>query len=147
MTDWNGAYRKLDDLMESLRALSEVPSQASEAAAVDIAARIDDQFNDGVDPYGAPWKGLADSTIERGRFNPPLTDTRAGRESVVVRPMQGAGIEVEIGEGYMGFHQAGSGKMPARKILPEGDLPDDWEADIENRTRQAVKKVAGKYVA
>lgn len=126
-----GGFSKLAD---HFRTLSEVPSQVSREAAEDIQASIEMQFDQGCDPYGNPWKELAPSTIARGRFPPPGTDTHALRESIIVKPMSGSGIQVDVGEDYgIYYHRV-------RPILPEGEMPLMWEEAIRKSTEAAIKR-------
>jgi len=90
-----------------LRAMAQAPSKATTAIARDINIEIQRGFDRGEDPYGKKWRGLADSTIEAGRHNPPLTDTGRGRASVVVSPTVNAGLKLTIGVLYMIYHQFG----------------------------------------
>jgi len=138
---FTGDIGALGNLAENLRRLTEVPSRAARAACEDIKAAIEKQFDEGKDPYGRPWKPLARSTIARGRTPPPLTDTGDMRDSIEVKPMAGAGISITIGVDYASYHQTGTSRMPARKILPEGnDMPPEWEEAIGRAMLEAFER-------
>lgn len=90
-----------------VRDLGRLPSKASAQVAKDLSAEIQRNFERGIDPYGKRWRPLADSTLDRGRHAPPLTDTGHGRASVRVKSKRGAGIMIVVGVLYMIYHQFG----------------------------------------
>lgn len=145
MSAWRGNISALGQLANNIGKLATVPSRAARDASAGIARLIDQQFANGTDPYGKPWKPLAQSTRDRGRFPPPLTDTRDMRDSVAVKPSAGAGITVTIGAPYAGFHQTGAPRanMPARKILPEGPMPKPWQAALAKAVYNLVTDAFG----
>lgn len=129
--------------------LARLPSQIARDVSVKIGAEIQRNFDRGVDPYGRAWRPLAKSTIERGRFNPPLTDTGEGRDSISVEPASGAGIKILVGLTRMLYHQfggkshlrggrrnrafgtaadlsAGRNSPPKRSFLPFDRIPPRW---------------------
>jgi len=143
MSAWTGDIRDLGRLAENLRALSEVPSQASREAAKGIQRAIRTQFTSGTDPYGEPWEPLKQSTLDKGRTPPPMTDTGRMKRGMRVRPSKGAGIEVTSEAEYLGFHQGqGSPRanVPPRHVLPEGELPDSWQKAIEDALDAAFER-------
>ncbi len=132
------------DLIDRLGELASVPSRVAKDASKRIAKLIDDQFNNGVDPYGNPWAPLMPATLKKGRRPPPLTDTRAMRDGVSVAPRAGAGVAIEIDADYAQFHQGGTANMEARPILPaESELPDEWQDAIESSLHKAFGGVMG----
>ncbi|GAC1536344.1 MAG: hypothetical protein NVS3B10_00180 [Polyangiales bacterium] len=62
------------------------------------------------------------------------------RDSIDVRPMRGAGIAITIGDDKAIFHQSGTSRMPARKILPEGAMPDTWERALADAAEAAFER-------
>lgn len=114
------------------RDLKALPSRISAAVARDISREIQRNFDLGVDPYGKAWRPLKRSTLDRGRHPPPLTDTRAGRESVKLAAMAGAGIRITVGKIYMVYHQmpkiSALRKFPRRSFLPFDKMPESWGA-------------------
>jgi hypothetical protein len=122
-------------LADRVADLAEIPSRIAGRVSEEIAGLIQDEFDAGEDPYGTAWKPLAEATLDKGRTPPPLTDTRAMRDSVQVRPMVGAGIQITIGH-PSAPHQTGwsgpQGSGPARPILPErAEMPPGWDQAIE----------------
>jgi hypothetical protein len=138
---WSGDISKMGKLADRIADLASVPSRVSAVVAPQIEALIQDEFDAGTDPYGAPWKPLAPATIATGRTPPPLTHTRAMRDSARVRPMRGAGVGVTINNPPAAPHQTGwsgpQGSGPARPILPErSELPEGWQDVIEDAARK-----------
>jgi len=132
----------LATITRALNELATVPSKAAPFAAEAIEQLIQKEFDDGANPYGAAWAPLAPATVARGRSAPPLTDTGELR-NVSVTAAQGAGIRIELGESYGAFHQVGTGRMPARPILPTGPLPAEWSAAIDRAIEEAGAKILG----
>ncbi len=135
----------MGQLAARLSDLKEVPSRVASRVAPLLAAELQTGFDSGTDPYGEAWAALAPSTIARGRTPPPLTDTRAMRDSLRVAPLRGSGVGITI-DHPAAVHQAGapSKNIPARPILPaEDELPQNWQDIIEDATideyRRATK--------
>ncbi len=107
----------LDGIKRIRSAILELPramSQASTDAAENLETVIEVQFQAGVDPYGNPWRPLAESTMRRGRTPPPGTDTEALR-AVHVTPLQHAGVRVTFDEEYAEYFNF------ARPLVPDYD--------------------------
>lgn len=139
----SGDLSHLGRISASVAALADVPRVASELASERIADLVQLEFDAGVDPYGEAWEPLAEATIAAGRHEPPLTDTRELRESLLVYPSR-EGIRATIGtsDHPAGPHQDGwdgpRSKGPARPMLPTDTLPDSWASAIEDATLDAV---------
>jgi len=139
-----GDFAALERLAANLAELGQVPSRAAASAADELGAIVQMQFDAGVDPYGDAWAPLAESTIAKGRDEPPLTDSGSMASGIQVRPARGAGIEFTVEAEYAQFHQTGTRNMPARKILPDGDeLPPHWDEVIERSVNDAFEKQMG----
>lgn len=81
-------------------------------------------FEAEADPYGKAWA----PTQRGGRI---LQDTGRMRSSVN-RTVTESTVKVSVPVEYAGFHQGGTSRMPARKVVPdEGDLPPRWEARLD----------------
>lgn len=139
----------LAQLAEAAEALARVPALAAQRVADNLHDLIEDEFADGRDPYGVDWAELAESTQDRGRFHPPLTDTGALRSTLnVYATGRGAGVSLAIGgahpalphqEGWSGPRSSG----PARPIFPEHGLPETWEVAIEEAVTDAIDDEIG----
>lgn len=154
-----------------MRDMAKVPSRAAKKTAQDISSKIQRNFDQGVDPYGRHWRELAESTVERGRHEPPLTDSGRGRSSVTVAAMAGAGWRITVGVLYMIYHQFGGAshlrgpggsyrkrkqnkhfgrdkdrggrrkKPPKRSFLPFDRMPSAWGEIVRSNIEAAAKKV------
>lgn len=141
---FSGNMSGLGQLERNIGRLASVPSRVAGPASASIASLIQHQFDTGTDPYGRPWAPLRPATLRRGRHAPPLTDTGKMRHGITVAPAQGAGIAVSFADPVpAGFHQEGTTKMVARKILPEGTLPATWNAAIATAASGAVRAAVG----
>ena len=143
MSGITGDLAGLGQLASNLRKLAEVPSRASKEAAEGVAAAIEVQFAEGIDPYGNPWAELAQSTLDKGRFPPPLTDTEKHGPGmgVKVSAKRGAGVSITFDAPYAGFHHTGTKDMPARKVLPVGVMPATWNAAIRDALEDGLGKL------
>ena len=130
-------FAALANVRRSLAQLARVPSAASSGAAGAIQALIGEQFARGTDPYGAGWQALAESTVRRkGGDDRILIRTGDMMSGVSVQPMSGAGISITFEQDYSAYHQVGTGRMPARPVLPDQrGLPDSWREAIAEAVR------------
>jgi hypothetical protein len=131
---FDGDISRMGQLAQRLNDLARVPSRAVAKVSREIGRLIQEEFDVGADPYGTAWKPLAAATVDKGRTPPPLTDTRAMRNSVRVKPLSGAGVGVTVSH-PAAPHQTGwhgkQGDGPARPILPSGVMPAKWNEAIK----------------
>jgi len=123
-----------------IEATQKVTRETIKAAVPEIERLIQQQFDEGKDPYGKPWAPLKPSTLRRGRRPPPLTDTRAMRDGIKVRGIED-GISIDVPASYASFHQEGAPKvnLAARPMLPEHGLPESWEQAITSAAESVVR--------
>jgi hypothetical protein len=143
-----GDLGQLDRLAARLGELAEVPSRAARDASASIEELIEEEFDQGADPYEKPWADLAPATLDKGRTPPPLTDSGAMRGTVQVRPLAGAGVGVTI-DHPAGVHQTGwsgpRGSGPSRPVLPaRGELPEGWIEALERAAEKAFRGITRK---
>lgn len=133
------------DLAARLGELAQVPSRIAGPVAADINDALQEEFEGEHDPYGRPWAKLAESTVRRKGHDQILYETGALQNNTVARPTRGAGIEI-TSLPYGEYHQDGTSRMPARKILPDGAnaLPPEWQESIDRNTEQAFRKAMKK---
>lgn len=138
---WDGDLSRMGKLVANLGRLTRVPAGASGLVSERLREAIEEQFDQGVDPYGNAWEPLAESTIARGRFPPPLTDTHDMRDSVAVGPLPGAGVAITIDHPAQ-IHQTGwsgrSGAGPARPVLPGAHFPPAWKEIIDDTIAEQI---------
>ncbi len=141
--------RGIGQLQRNLRKLAEVPSRAAATIADELGRLMAEQFDQGADPYGNAWAPLAESTLARGRQNPPLTDSRDMRNGFHAAPMAGSGVSITFDVPYALPHQTGfrnartKTRVPARPPLPVNVMPARWNeaivATVESEVRKTVE--------
>ncbi len=134
------------DMIARLAELEQIPSRIAKEVSAGISALVVDQFAGSHDPYGRPWKPLLPQTVKRkGGDSRILLRTDAMANGITVKPTSGAGVAIDVGNTstpYGQFHQSGTKRMVARKILPDGsDLPKAWESLISEAADREFKKV------
>lgn len=139
MTDLAGCLKWMGDLERVLGRLDALPRRVAEKAAPAITAELQREFARGTDPYGRKWRKLATGKPSH------LTESGRLRRGTRAAPLPGkrAGVRILLGHGRIGlYHQTGTRKMPARKILPERGMPSTWSAAINRAMREAVREAA-----
>ena len=131
----------LDALGELQERVSD-PRPALEEIGAEITSQIQGLFKDSEDPWGNPWKTLADSTqaASRGKRagGQPLLDTGEMRNSIDYQAdADGVTIYSNDVPGKVATHQFGGysklfkAPIPARPFFPirggRADLPEDWQ--------------------
>lgn len=129
------------DLGRKLRALS---SEGKTVARVALASKIRDLIEEGfireTDPTGHKWAPRKDSLP-----HPILTKTGAMRRGFEI-DLRGAlivtsSVVSDQGRPYPLFHQKGTSKMPARRVLPSRSLPSHWRAEFDRTVRAALERL------
>lgn len=95
----------------------------AKVCALAMEGLVLDGFDRSVDPYGTPW-------AEIQRDGQILVDNGLLRQSVKSYAY-GTDAGVTIGQEYASFHQEGTRRMPARKMVPdEGSPSRQWDDEI-----------------
>jgi hypothetical protein len=96
----------------------------SAQAAQPILFLIDNEFVTGTDPYGNAWNA-PNNLLDTGAMISTLTVSN--------------NLEISIG-GPADYHQSGTSRMPARKILPNSDeeLPLSWLQALADATDKVI---------
>jgi phage gpG-like protein len=125
---------ELDAYVARLRALAQVPEKMMPEAAKAVRDAVRFEFDGGVDPLGKTWAPL--KLTGRPSFLTKSTDLR---KSLTVEA-GGLTINVELQDWKAHFHQYGTSRMVARRMLPAGDdLPPKWRSDIGAVFSDAVR--------
>lgn len=126
------------------------PAPAYDEMGQYIASEITQEFRDSKGPDGTPWKpsGRAALTggktlVDRGHLRDSYThevtadglavgsgDKRARihQHGGVIRPVSAPYLMFRTADDR--FHRIKSVTMPARPVLPEGDLPPAWREEV-----------------
>lgn len=96
---------------------------------------IDERFQDRAAPGGTPWAPRKPPT---GTW-PILEKTGRMRRSFKVMATS-AQLKVLNSTEYLKFHQTGTSRMVARPVLPNGELPPDWERRIDAAMSDAIDR-------
>lgn len=151
MSDYSVTIRGSDELRRKLQELAEAAGSGITPAMQDIADHIAETsrlgFEEEEDPWGKPWKPLAESTKRNRRGGPPYQILRDQSHlfNSIIGEAKGDTATVGAGTGpsrdYARIHlfggDAGRGhavRIPARPYLPirDGgvDIPPDMEHDL-----------------
>lgn len=121
-------------LVSSLATAAKVPRDAKAQLATVALARVRAGFDDSAAPDGSAWAAL------RWRRGRPLVLTGKLSKSFRKRVFAG-GFAIESSVPYAGFHQGGTRRMTARRMLPrEGTIPEPWRAAFERILDATVAK-------
>jgi phage gpG-like protein len=128
-------------LGQKLRALER---DGKTIARVALASRVRDLIEEGfireTDPTFHKWAPRKDS-----KPHPILTKSGAMRRGFEI-DLRGAlivtsNVVSDKGRPYPLFHQKGTKKMVARRVLPVRGLPSHWRADFDRTTRAALERL------
>ena len=128
-------------LAKTVRQLQRVPAQMARPVADRLNRWIQEGFDKGEDPYGVAWAPLAQATLDRGRFPPPLTDTRRMRSQAILVPLSGSGLALLPQISYGRRHMAGTPDMPKRRYYPDAGIPAAWHRVIEEEQHNATMRI------
>lgn len=139
-----GDLQKLNAMAADMKRLPlSIKNRVAVAMTATTNELLEEQFTSGIGPDGEPWEPLADSTIQRGRSNPPLGGTSVERDVHAVRV--GTNVVIE-GSEVAGYHQRGHHsptRLPKRPMWPEGELPDRYDTALSLAGNQAILEAIG----
>lgn len=134
---FKGDISKIGKIAASLRGLQSIPSRAASDVVDGINKLLASQFDNGSDPYGQNWKALKASTLRKQpRLGGPLMYTGYGARHTLAVPKPGAGVSIFLYD-YLGFHQTGFRRTPARRVLPYRGFPKAWRKVVDDSVRKA----------
>ena len=105
--------------------------------AEEVIELVREGFERESDPYGAKWASLK---TRSGRI---LQDTGGLRSSFHRNQLSATQDTVGAGKDYARYHQSGTSRMPARKMVPDGDIPGEWRSRINEIAALAIKHAFG----
>lgn len=129
----------LDQLIRKLQRASD-PAVLRSIMAVVAEEAIDlvkEGFDKERDPYGAKWQPL------KRRAGRILQDTGRLKASWHRRSVTATRAVIGSAAGYAKFHQFGTRRMPARRMVPSGKLPGLWRKAIHEAAIETFKSSIG----
>lgn len=112
--DLNSWIKKLT---QDIPALTKLTARKAEEK---VKQAILDHWQAGQDPYGKEWAPLANGQPSY------LYDTGDMQESLSTRVNNNGNLIYGI-DSPANYHQSGTGRMPARKLFPDDDLPETYK--------------------
>lgn len=127
-------FAQLSRLIASLDTLAaDGATEVSEAAAKGLNEVVQAEYEQGKGPDGQAWANKADGTPSHLKKSGDMR-----RDTQVLPGVKGVTVRVPRPGG---FHQAGTDRMQARKLVPDGEpLPASWEKSLEEATRQVITR-------
>ena len=115
--------------------LAEISQNLAESA-IDL---VKEGFAREEDPYGSPWAPL------QHREGKILQDTGRLKNSFTPGSSGPDGFRFGSNVQYAEFHQQGTGRLPARKMVPDGsELPDAWLREFTSVTDEILADYFGQ---
>jgi len=93
-------------------------------------------FADTTDPYGSGWAGTK-------RGNRPLHGPSGVLRNAWSPHSSAGGFGASSGVGYAGFHQQGTSRFVARKMVPDDDIPAAWSARYDEVVEELLDEFFG----
>jgi len=132
-----GDFRKLETLRRKVAALKDKSLQRviSQNLAQEVLELIAEGFAQQRDPYGAGWRPKKRSDgrsilVRQGRLRRSFTLTR----------VNSTGFRIGSSVSYGSYHQTGTRRMVARKMVPDdGRLPPSWERAIRKTITEILE--------
>lgn len=127
-------FAQLAKLIGNLEGLAtNGPEAVSEALEPAIQRVIEAEYDQGKDPSGQAWANKVDGTPSRLQKTGAM---RAGTNAV--RGVKGVTVRIPLPGG---FHQGGTVKMVARKLVPDGEpLPETWAKAAEQAAVDVITR-------
>ena len=113
----------------------DIRAAAARGAVAALENLIDERFEARADPSGSPWAPRKPPT---GSW-PILERTGKMRRGFKVIATA-AQMKVLNDRPYLQYHQTGTSRMVARPVLPNGDMPPEWERRIDSAMSNAIDR-------
>lgn len=130
-----GDFGKLAAWQKLFEATPEVLDAISAGGADEMIGLIKDGFRAETDPSGKPW---ARKKVRDGRkiLSGKTSNLKGGWH---YRRADKGGFVISPGVSYATYHQTGTKRMVARKMVPDGKLPPAWSKALEEVATEALK--------
>jgi len=128
------ASKKLRELRSKLSETRPLLQSISKNLAEETLELVRQGFENEADPYGGAWEPL------KSREGAILQDTGRLRNSWHTVTTSDRGFVVGPAVDYAVFHQTGTSRMPARPMVPDDGLPDEWKRRFSEITNQILSR-------
>lgn len=98
---------------------------------------VQDGFREERDPWGRGWK--KPKAVPDGRPLLVGKTTRLRRSWHIERTARGV-ITIASGVVYAKYHQTGTRRMVARKMVPDDELPPAWNAALQETAQEVLSR-------
>ena len=134
-----GDFAKLQKTIDGLLDMAESSAltELNRALAEQYVDLIREGFSNEQDPSGKAWAPL------KRRSGKILQDTGRLRSGFAVKAVTARGFSVTASVSYSTYHQSGTSRMPARQMVPEGELPPAWEKALAETIEDFAKAKLG----
>jgi len=117
-----GSDAQINRWINGLNSTPGLMKQVSHSMAEETITLVSQGFRKQQDPYGGKW-----ASRKSGGGGAILVDTGALRNSFHVSGVGSSGFTVSSGVAYSEYHQSGTSRMVARRMVPDsGDIPGKW---------------------
>lgn len=134
-----GPFAELAQLIANVATLAD-KGAAAIAASTEPAIKqvLEAEYEQGRGPDGEQW-----ARLKRDGSPSHLQDTGAMRANTnVVRGVRGVSVSIPKPGG---FHQSGTKRMAARKLVPDGEpLPPSWESAAHDAAASTITSILKK---
>jgi len=120
-----GDFRKLAEFAGKLKRTDKVLTTVAKNMCEEALTLVADGFQAETDPYGKAWAKLK---VRQGKI---LQDKGRLKNSWHRVQVSAAGFRIAAGVDYATYHQSGTRRMVARRMVPDGGrLPQAWRAKM-----------------
>jgi len=129
-----GSDAQLNRWISGLNRVRDALPQIARSLAEESITLVSKGFRQKQDPYGGKW-----APRKSGGGRALLVRTGAMRNSFHVAGAGAGGFTIASGAAYADFHQHGTSRMPARRMVPNpNDIPARWERAYDDLAEEIL---------
>ncbi len=132
-----GDFAKLEGWSNRLERLESVKRIIVTNMGEELLELVREGFEKESAPDGSHWTPL------KRRVGKILQDTGRMRNSFHRKALSSTSVTIGPAVSYAGFHQTGTSRMVARKMVPDGKLPPGWKSRLQKIAKAALKSAIG----
>lgn len=126
-----GDFAELQRIASRIRKLPRGLTKMAKAIGEEGVELVKRGFESTADPYGRGWAPLK---CRKGKILQATGQLRRFRYRV-----QGTTAIIGGGADYGQYHQTGTKRMPARKMIPDQGMPKAWSSRLVEAAREAFE--------